>query len=234
MALVNCLIVDDQEVFRTILKKMVSLDSSLLLVGECKDAIEAHHIIQRQHIDILFLDIEMPEMDGIELAKALDGKRPVIIFISSVGGYAAEAFELNAADFLVKPITSVRFLAAVEKAKKILDTKDPSPWDKDNQYLFIRSANSIIRLKLSDVLLFEAKGDYIKIYLTDKSYSIRSSLKSIEDKLLADLFIKVHRSFVVNISKIDTIEGGTLIINHNMVPVSNVYRADLYKRVQIL
>lgn len=172
-------------------------------------------------------------MSGIELARLLAGSDPVVIFTTARVDYAIEAFDLNVADFLIKPIGSARFLKAVQKAKALVKPKRSTSNEADD-FVFIRDSNIIKRIKLSDVLYFEAKGDYIKIFLSDTGYSIHSSLKSIEQKLPESIFFKVHRSFIVNLGKIDSIEGGTLIINHTMIPVSDTHRPLLNKRMQIL
>jgi two-component system LytT family response regulator len=230
----NCLIVDDQKIFRAVLKKLINLDPSLTLIGECADATEAHTEILNNQIDLLFLDIEMPGISGIELAKILEGKRPMIIFTTSRPEYAAEAFDLNVVDFLVKPITPARFLRAAEKAREIFKSKDLTVSNKDDGFVFIRDSNIVKRLKVDDILYMEAQGDYVRIYLADHSYAIHSSLKSVEQKLPPGIFLRVHRSFIINLSKIDAMEGGTLVINHNMVPVSDAYRTVLNKRMQVL
>jgi DNA-binding LytR/AlgR family response regulator len=230
----NCLVVDDQKVFRAVLKKLITLDTTLTLIGECADATEAHSKILSHQIDILFLDIEMPGISGMELAKILEGKRPMIIFTTSKLEYAAEAFDLNVVDFLVKPITPARFLRAVEKAREIFKNKDLPIANKEAGFVFIRDSNIIKKLKVDDILYLEAQGDYVRIHLTDHSYTIHSSLKSVEQKLSPHIFLRVHRSFIINLSKVDTVEGGTLIIHHNMVPVSDAYRPALNKRMQVL
>ncbi|MEJ2884065.1 LytR/AlgR family response regulator transcription factor [Pedobacter sp. GR22-6] len=230
----NCLIVDDDSLARTALKQMLSMDPQLQLLGECADALEGYKEIMVNQIDVLFLDIEMPGMSGIELVKILAGKRPMVIFTTATTNYAAEAFDLNVVDFLIKPLVPARFLQAVEKAKHILKTKNLSISNKEDEFIFIRDSNVVRRLKVSDILFMEAMGDYVKIYVPDHVYSIHSSLKAVEQKLSQSIFLRVHRSFIVNVSKIDTLEGGTLIINKLLVPVSDAYRSALNKRMQIL
>ena len=230
----NCLIVDDQRIARAVLKEMIGLDPSLTLAGECADAMEAYKEIQNGRIDLLFLDIEMPGMSGMELAESLKGNRPIIIFTTSLPEYAVDAFHLNVVDFLVKPISAPRFLKAVEKAKELSKLTDVAGDGKKDEFIFIRDANALKRVGTRDILYLEAKGDYVKFYLSDQTYSIHSTLMSVEQSLSPDLFFRVHRSFIINVSKIDKIEGGTLIIGHHIVPVSTVYRSALYKRLQIL
>ncbi|TDQ09695.1 LytR/AlgR family response regulator transcription factor [Pedobacter metabolipauper] len=231
----NCLIVDDNKIALTTLRQMISMDPSLTLVGECGDAAEAHRLLLVHHVDLIFLDIEMPEMSGIELVKSLEGKRPMIIFTTSDIVYAAEAFDLNVVDFITKPIVPGRFFQAVEKAKELKKMKSLYvAANREEEFIFIRDSNIIRRIRLKDILYLEAMGDYVKIYSLTANYTIHSSLKAVEQKISATIFLRVHRSFIINLSKIDTIEGGTLIINHNLVPVSDAYRAALNKRMLIL
>lgn len=230
----NCLIVDDNLIARTVLKQMVSMDPDLNLVGECENAVEAYKMVLTHQIDVLFLDVEMPGMSGIELVQSLEGRRPMIIFTTGTTDYAAVAFDLNVVDFLIKPILPVRFLQAIEKARELYRNKNTIAGVKEDEFIFIRDSSIVRRLKVSDILYLEAKGDYVKINVPNQVYNIHSSLKSVEQKLSPTVFLRVHRSFIVNVSKIDTIEGGTLIINNMMVPVSDAFRASLNKRMQIL
>lgn len=230
----NCLIVDDNKIARTTLKKLISLDPSLILIAECSNATEAYIKILEQPIDLLFLDIEMPGMTGMELAQSLGQKRPLIIFTTSNRDYAAEAFDLDVIDFITKPVTTVRFLQSVEKAREFRKTKILPADLIEEDFIFIRDSGTVRRLQLDNILYLEAQGDYVKIYVANQFYNIHTTLKSVEEKLPASVFLRVHRSFIVNVSKIDTLEGGTLIINKSLVPVSNAYRAALNKRMQIL
>nr|WP_276899244.1 LytTR family DNA-binding domain-containing protein [Pedobacter kyonggii] len=229
----NCLIVDDNRIARTELKGMIELDRSLILVGECSDAFEARKELLNNKIDVLFLDIGMPRMNGMELAESLKGNQPAIIFTTSMPEHAVDAFKLNVVDFLVKPICASRFLKAVEKARGLIKLVGQTEHSKNDEFIFVRDSNILKRLDINDILYLEAKGDHVKFYLSDKIYSIHSTLTSIEQKLSPDIFFRVHRSFIVNINKINTIEGGTLIIDRYMIPVSNRFRAALFKRLQI-
>ena len=228
----NCLIIDDNSIARTTLRQLVSLHEDLNLVAECADAVEAYQAMLDHQIDLLLLDIEMPGMSGIELAKTLANKQVIIIFTTFQRDYAAEAFDLNVADFITKPIMPVRFLQAIDKAREAFRNKQLKR--SEDQFVFIRDSNIVRKIKLDDILFLEAKGDYVNVYLHDKQYSIHSSLKSLEEKLPGTIFLRVHRSFIINVGKIDTLEGGTLIIQNNFVPVSDAYRSTLNKRIQIL
>jgi len=230
----NCLIIDDNIIARTTLKQLVKKDPDLILAGECADAMEAYQKIMAEPVDLLLLDIEMEGMTGIELVRSLGTKNPVIIFTTSKKDYAAEAFELNVADYITKPVTTIRFLQAVGKAKEIFKSKKQEIRSEDDSFLFIRDSNIVRRLKIDDILFAEAMGDYVKLYTSDKFYAIHSPLKEVESKLPDTRFLRVHRSFIIQVGKIDTIEGGTLIINKQMVPVADTYRAALNQRLKIL
>ncbi|WP_221393971.1 LytTR family DNA-binding domain-containing protein [Dyadobacter sp. NIV53] len=230
----NCLIIDDNIIARTTMKQLVRQDKSLTLVGECEDAMAAYQKIMSDPVDLLLLDIEMTGMNGIELVKSLGSKNPIIIFTTSKKDYAAEAFELNVADYITKPVTTVRFLQAIEKAREIFKSKKQEVKVEEDAFIFIRDSNIVRRLRLDEILFAEAMGDYVKLYTTDKFYSVHSSLKEVESKLPDNKFLRVHRSFIIQVGKIDTIEGGTLIINKKMVPVADTYRAALNQRLKIL
>jgi DNA-binding LytR/AlgR family response regulator len=230
----NCLIIDDNVVARGAMKQLVRQDKDLILLGECENAVEAYQKIMNEPVDLLLLDIEMDSMTGIELAKSLGTKNPIIIFVTGHRGYAIEAFELNVADYITKPVTPVRFLQAIEKAKEIYRSRTQEVKMDDESFVFIRDSNVVRRIRIDDILFAEAMGDYVKIYTLDHFYSIHSSLRQVESKLPGAKFLRVHRSFIIQVGKIDTIEGGTLIINRKTVPVADAYRAALNKRLNIL
>lgn len=228
------LIVDDNKIARTTLKQLASQVHDLEVVGECANASEAYNFLQEAPTDLLLLDIEMPGMTGLELVKAVSNKRPLIIFTTSKKDYAVEAFELNVVDYIIKPITPVRFIQAIDKARQLLESSNEEMKMDKEEFVFIRDSNIIRRLKLDDILFAEAMGDFVKLHTTSKFFAVHSTLKSVEDHLPADRFIRVHRSYIIAINKIDTIQDGALILNGKAVPVANAYRAELNKRMNIL
>jgi two-component system LytT family response regulator len=230
----NCLIVDDDLIFRELIKRMCEFNQSLNIIGECSTAMEAYQKIIDEKIDLVFLDINMPNFSGLDLAQTLQDKRPMIIFTSSNTEFAINAFDLNVIDFLAKPIALPRFLIAIEKALAFSGIKSANIDSSIEDFVFIKDSNSIKRIKISDILFLEASGDYVQIYLSDKTFSIRSSLQEVEKKLTKISFSRVHRSFIVNISKIDTIEGKTLIINNHFIPISTAYKNELNKKMFFL
>lgn len=230
----NSLIVDDNKIARTTLAQLSTQVKDMVIVGECASALEASNMLRKLHVDLLLLDIEMPGMSGLELIKNLGSKRPLIIFITSKKDYAAEAFELNVVDYIVKPIGPARFLQAIDKAAEILQGKNDTLQVDEDSFIFIRDSGIVRRLKLDDLLFAEAMGDYVKLYTPQKFFAIHTTLKSVEERLPESKFLRVHRSYIAAISKIDTIEDGALIINGKAIPVADAYRAILNRRLNVL
>src|SRR5436190_7140684 len=230
----TALIVDDNNIARTTMKQLVSQVKDIALAGECANAMEAYNLMKEQPVDLVFLDIEMPGMTGLELTKNLGDKGSVIIFTTSKKEYAVEAFELNVADYVVKPVTPARFMQAVEKAREILQSKTEEYNLSDDEFVFIRDSNIVRKLRLDDIFFVEAMGDYVKLHTLQKFFAIHTTLKTVEERLPATKFLRVHRSYIIAISKIDTIQDGALVINGKPIPVADAYRAALNRRMNIL
>jgi len=230
----NCLIIDDNKIARATLVQLASRVKDLTVAGECASAMEAYNLLQEKPADLLLLDIEMPGMSGLELTRTLGQKRPVIIFTTSKTDYAVEAFELNVADYIVKPVTPARFIQAIDKARELISSQGEQVDSNADEFIFIRDSNIVRRLTIHDILFAEAMGDYVKLYTTQKFYAIHTTLKAVEERLPANLFTRVHRSYIAAISKIDTIQQGALVIAGHSVPVADAYRAALNKRMNIL
>jgi DNA-binding LytR/AlgR family response regulator len=230
----NTLIVDDNKIARTTMKQLTSQVKDIVLTGECANAMDAYNLIQEEAVDLILLDIEMPGMTGLELTKNLGNKRPVIVFTTSKKEYAVEAFELNVADYIVKPVTPARFIQAVDKAREILQSNTEEFKLNNEEFVFIRDSNVVRRLKLDDILFAEAMGDYVKLFTPQKFYAIHTTLRAVEERLPVSKFIRVHRSYIVALTKIDTIQDGALVINGKPVPVADAYRVALNKRMNIL
>ena len=228
------LIVDDNIIARTTLKQLASQVQDLEVVGECANASDAYNFLQQAPADLLLLDIEMPGMTGLELVKAVSHKRPLIIFTTSKRNYAVEAFELNVVDYIIKPITPVRFIQAIDKARQLLESSNEDITINSEEFVFIRDSSIIRRLKVDDILFAEAMGDFVKLHTPSKFFAIHTTLKSVEERLSLDKFIRVHRSYIVAVNKIDTIQDGILVLNGKPVPVADAYKAALNKRMNII
>lgn len=227
----NCLIIDDDSLSRRILEKCVNQVSDLKLIGSYENPIQAREIIVSQDIDLLLLDIEMPEMTGLELIDTLDDP-PLIILVTSSKEYAVDAFDYNVVDYLVKPIEFSRFRTAVDKAIERTDSVSTSEDDKN--HVFIRTSSSITRLNLKEITYIEALGDYIKIYTESTKHILLSTMKSIESKLPKIEFARLHKSYIVRLDKVSTIDGNNIPMPNKNIPVSRTYKNDLISRLKFL
>ncbi|MCB0517766.1 MAG: response regulator transcription factor [Lewinellaceae bacterium] len=219
---ITCLVIDDEPVARKGIAGYVEQVPFLSLAGTCKGALEANEMLHEHQVDLLFLDIQMPDLTGTEFVRSLEHP-PAVIFTTAYRDYAIEGFELNALDYLVKPISFQRFLKAANKAKHHFEMQRqplPKPPTADPGYFFIKSDGQFIKIKLDDVLFFESEKDYVFIYTPLKRYMTLLSLKQLESELPPDKFLRVHRSFIVSLDKIELMDGNMLIIKDKRIPVS--------------
>ena len=227
----NCLIVDDDKIVRTEVEHMVSKLPFLKLVGSVSKAMEAFNILSTEPIDLVFLDVMMPEMNGLELMKTLHDRKPQVILMTSEKKYAVDGFNFDAVDFIVKPIGEERFLKAVSKAKNNFENKKTVP---KPEYLFIKVDSVLTKINVNDILYIEALADYAAIHTMTAKFIVHSTMKSIMDKLPPDDFLRVHNSYIVRLDKISSIEDNTIIINKKFIPVSRPHREQLMGRLKML
>jgi len=227
----NCLIVDDEPIARDIIINYCSHLPLLHIAAICGNALEAKRILLEQTIDIIFLDIHLPIMDGISFLKVLKNP-PQIIFTTAFKEYATNAFDLEACDYLVKPFSLDRFIVAVDKVIERLNVSAINPMQKiakEENYLFVKAEGKIFKINHDDLLYAEAKGNYTKIVTTDRVITPNISFMNLEMMLPSLLFIRVHRSFIINKSKIDHIEGNRLFINRTEISIGSYYRDSFLK-----
>ena len=215
--MMKCLVVDDDELSRGILEDLISDTSSLELVASCDDPIKAFNIIKESKIDLLFLDIEMPKMDGISMLKALS-PLPQVILVTSHDEYAVESYEYDVTDFVKKPISTARFLKAVEKANKRFNT-DASLFTTKGETIFIKSDSKLVQINTHKIFWIEALGNYMRVITEDGKYTILSTMKDVANKLPSDEFVRVHRSFILRLDKIESIEHNYILINNNQINI---------------
>jgi len=230
----RCIIVDDNAMARMAMKKLTDQVKDISVVAECENAMEAYNIISKQPVDLLLLDIEMPGMSGIELIKNLGKKSPFIIFTTAKSDYAVDAFELNVVDYIVKPVALPRFLKAIDRVKEAMDSEKAEIEVKDKEFVFIRDSGILKKISADDILYLEAMGDYVKVFTAQKFHIVHATLKSIEEKLPALKFMRVHRSYIIALNKIDYIEEGVISINNTAIPVADAYRTALNNRLNLL
>jgi DNA-binding LytR/AlgR family response regulator len=230
----KCLIVDDNTMARMALKQLVSQVPALELEAECSDAMEAYKELNNKQVDLLLLDIEMPDMSGLDLIKKLGNNKPLIIFTTAKKDYAVEAFELNVVDYLVKPITLPRFKQAIDKAYEALESNKEEVKVEEQGFVFVKDNGVLKRISIDDILYLEAMGDYVKVHTSQKFHVVHATLKSIEEKLPSSKFVRVHRSYIVAINKIDYIQEGTISIGKTSIPVADTHKANLNRRLNLL
>lgn len=224
------LIVDDDPVSRAVMEEYVALCDDLSLHGSCETAIEAANVLRKAHVDVLLLDVEMPQMSGLELIASLKDP-PRVILVSGREAYALEAFEADVVDYLLKPVTYARFLKAIERLHRRTPEKEP---ETGSDHVFIKSDGRLVRLELSDVLFLQAERDYVLIQTGTAKHLIHGTMKSMEEKLPSGDFIRVHRSYIVRIDRIDDIQDGSVVMGRSVVPIGESYREQLLARLRTL
>jgi DNA-binding LytR/AlgR family response regulator len=231
----RCIIIDDEPLAIELLEDFVSKTPILQLVSSCSNAVEASVILQNNKIDLIFTDIEMPDFSGIEFIKSLDIK-PLFIFTTAYSHYAVEGFNLNAIDYLVKPVPFHRFLTAVNRAHKLFNLKYETPSNKipikASEFIFVKSEYENLKVNLKSIRYIEGLKDYIKIFCdTTKPILTLSSLKVFEEKLPAN-FIRVHRSYIVSLNHINSVQRNRILINNVRIPIGQNYKDEFIKRIE--
>lgn len=224
----KCVIVDDEPLARDFLERYCQKQGKLEVAGSFPDTGPALEYLTSNEIDILFLDVEMPGETGFELLDKLI-YMPKVILTTSKKDYAFDAFQYKVADYLKKPITYSRFM---ESISKIIDSPGKTTVDSNNVDFFIKSDGKFIRLNYQDILYIESMGDYVKYFTEAKHYLTHSTLKSIEVKMNPKQFMKVHRSYIVNMSKIKDIQDNTIVIENKVIPISKNLKPEVMVRIK--
>ena len=233
MTMLSCLIVDDEPLSQEVLKKFVDDAPLLQLNGICSDALEALEFLRQNTVDLIFLDINMPKLSGINFVKTLENP-PLIIFTTAYAEYAVEGFELNAVDYLLKPIAFDRFLKAVNKAVElqqaweIIERSKNDLNKEETDYLIIISDKLIYKINIDDLYYVQSYGDYVKIYTKEKVIIASETLKNMEQYLKTHC-IRIHKSYIVNKEAIKYVEGNQVKTHDIMLPIGQKYRDDFFK-----
>lgn len=230
----KCLVVDDEPIARDILETYIGRIPQISLVKSCMNAAEAYDVLHEYPIDLVFLDIQMPVISGIDFLRSLQ-KPPLVVFTTAYSQYAVEGFELNAVDYLVKPVVFERFRLAVQKAlERMTDTTQAITLNETRpDYLFIRQGSKLVRVNHSDISYIQAERDFCSVYVENKRLLASLHLKILEDMLPKDKFLRVHRSYIVNLEKIQAVKGNTLELNNAEIPVGANYREQLFKQLHL-
>jgi DNA-binding LytR/AlgR family response regulator len=222
--MINCIIIDDEPLARKGLREYISDVDFLNLAGEYDNALKATEMISKGEAQLLFLDIQMPKITGLEFMKTLQKPVPVI-FTTAFPQYALDGFDLNALDYLVKPISFDRFLKAALKAKEYYEVRqkndaDKTPVAEAGEYFFIKADNKLVKVLFNDILFIEALQNYVVVHTQEKKLITYLTFKSVEEYLPSSQFIKVHKSFIVSATKINSIEGNDIRIGQHYIPIS--------------
>lgn len=219
--MLKCVIIDDEPLAQEGLASYVNEIDFLHLVGMCEDPIALMGIIETQQVDLIFLDIQMPRLNGIDFLKVAQ-KLPMVIITTAFPSYALEGYQLNVLDYLLKPITFERFFKAANKAKEIHNSNIVSSTIKENQedYIFIKCGSKYKKIFLKEILYIEGMQNYVNIFSDKGKYLTLVTMKNVEESLDSKQFLRVHKSFIVAISKIDGIEGNEIFIQNNRIPIS--------------
>ncbi len=229
----NCIVIDDEPLARKGLKEYIADIEFLQLTGEFDNPVKATELIGKGDVQLLFLDIQMPKITGIDFIKTLHHPIPVI-FTTAYPQYALDGFELNALDYLVKPISFDRFLKAVLKAKEYYEVREKNTTDAAASaagYFFIKADNKLVKLFFDDILFAEALQNYVVIHTKEKKYITYLTFKSVEEYLPVDRFIKTHKSFIISAGKTESIEGNNIRIGSHDIPISRNLKEEVMQKL---
>lgn len=238
----NCIIIDDEPMAVKVIESYCESIDSITVLGTFTNALDALDFIKDNSVDLIFSDIEMPHINGVDFIKTLEHQRPIFIFTTAYPQYALDGFELNAIDYLVKPIPFPRFVTAIQRAKERLKLKESIASDSthnskkvyEDDFIFVKSEYDNLKLLIDDITYIQGLKDYLKIH-TLKSGAILTlmNFKDFQAKLPGNLFIRIHRSYIVNISKIELLQRNKVIIEGQRIPIGENYKEAFYKRLGI-
>ncbi len=235
---INCIIIDDEPLAHRVIEKYCEEIPFVKIAGKFFKAIDALEVLKNREIDLIFLDINMPRLSGLEFLKSLSNP-PLVIITTAYAEYALQGFELAVLDYLMKPFAFDRFLKAIQKAQDILMSREAQLSETiktsdvpEDDHLFIKSSKKTYRVKFDDILYIEALGDYVKIFTKDRMIVSYQSLKNLEVILSPKTFPRIHKSFIVSLSKIDVIEGNHVKIRDKMLPIGNNFKTEFEKLIR--
>jgi len=227
------LIVDDEPLAQEVIERYLKNINELELVGKCSNALEAFEVLHNEHIDLMFLDISMPVISGIDFLRSLR-MAPAVIITTAYPDFALQGYELDVIDYLVKPISLERFMKAVNK---VIDRiKKPAPVIVESKqikadYMFVKCDQKLIKIRFNDIDYIEGMKDYVKIFTTDRMIVTLHTMKFFENNLPSHIFIRIHKSYIVNVDAIKTISGNELEINQTRIPIGNSFKDNVLKHI---
>jgi DNA-binding LytR/AlgR family response regulator len=231
--MIKCIILEDEELAAKSLIKILSGVDKVDLKGHYFNPVDAQNEVDFSEIDLIFLDVEMPEISGLDFIKSLSNP-PRVIVTTSKSDFAIGAFEINAVDFILKPVTMTAVLSALQKYDELENPEVGEQLSSEAQNIFIKVDSNLVNLKFDDILWMEALGDYVGFHTKDKRYVVKATLAFIDKRISKRNFVRVHRSFMVNTDKIKIIDDSSLIIEDKLIPISRGSRTDLMASINLL
>jgi len=225
---ITCMIVEDEPASQDILKHYIADVPDLVLTGVCNHALEANEVLAKEPVQVMFLDVNMPKLSGINFYKSLQ-RPPLVIFTTAYPEYAIEGFEVDAVDYLVKPFPFERFLRAVNKLRDKLQAVSPSV---SGNYILLNADKKLYKVKHGDIRFVEAFGDYVKVYLQDQLILVHETMQGMQQQLPESLFVRVHKSFIIALDHFQYIDGNMVIVGSKSIPIGQTYKNDFLKRIQ--
>ncbi len=231
--MIKVIIVDDDELCRTIVKDLINEVDDFKCIGAFENALDAFKFFEENEVDVVFLDVEMPKMGGMELLRTLK-VNPLVVMITSHDEFALESYEYNVTDFLKKPVTASRFFKTVQKIKSQYNSNDAIVGNNKDDYVFIKTDSKLVQIRLDEILWIEALGNYMRLHTETDKHTVLSTMKEIEGKLPVKDFIRVQRSFIVRLDKILTIEDNYVIVKNKEIHIGKAYKEEFNKRLNLL
>ena len=222
---INCLAIDDEPLALDVIEEYVNKVPFLNLIGKFTNPVEATAELHKGRIDLIFLDIQMPDLTGLEFLNTLE-RKPAVIFTTAYDEYALESYDFNTIDYLLKPISFDRFMKAVNKAQELLSSGADAA---ENKFIFIKSDYKIHKIATDDIAYIEGYKDYVRIYTPEKRFVTRESMKNMEAMLSKDRFLRIHRSYIISIDKFSAIEGNMIILGEEKLPIGKSYKEQVMK-----
>jgi DNA-binding LytR/AlgR family response regulator len=236
---INCLIIEDEPLAQRVIERYAENLPFLEIIAKSNNAVEAIEVLHDRYIDLIFLDINMPKLNGLDFLKTLKNP-PLVIVTTAYAEYAIQGYELDVVDYLMKPFSFERFYKAVQKAEEILKSKEISPpaiveqGKPEDGFIFIKSSKKTYKVNLNEILYIEALGDYVKIFTLNKMIVSYQSLKNIETLLPPRQFPRIHKSFIISLAKIELIEGSQVKIKDRMIPIGTNFKTDFERLIKMI
>lgn len=228
----KCIIIDDDKMARDILEHFISKHPELELINQFENPTDAIAYIKQNDVKLIFLDVEMPKMTGIEFIAYLNENLPKVILTTSHSEFAIEAFKYNVSGYLVKPIKFDLFSAAVKKA--LTEKENNTTVEFKDNVVFIKEGKTIVKIVKADIKLIECIGDYVTLHSKEKKYTVHSTMKAMENRFSHNDYLRVHRSYIIQIDAIEDIEDDSIAIGQKLIPIGKTYKSAVYRRLNII